>query len=172
MSTPFPLLALISGPEEVLAERAVDAIFGELRDFERDAETVRLAASSYAPGDLLTHASPSLFGGWTGIVISGLEEASDPLLEDVLTYLDQQPDSVVLILRHKGGNRGKRVVDAVKKAGARWLRPRPSKPKVTRLLSSPASSRQPGARFLAMPPWRWSMRSGGTFVSWRQPVRS
>lgn len=119
MSTPFPLLALISGPEEVLAERAVDAILGELRDFERDAETVRLAASSYAPGDLLTHASPSLFGGWTAIVISGLEEASDPLLEDVLTYLDQQPDSVVLILRHKGGNRGKRVVDAVKKAGAR-----------------------------------------------------
>lgn len=121
MSTLFPLLTLVTGPEEVLAERGVDSILDQVREVERDVEVVRLAANAYAPGDLLMHASPSLFGGWTAIVVAGLDEASDPLLEDLLTYLGQQPEGVVLIVRHRSGNRGKKVLDTLKKAQARVI---------------------------------------------------
>ena len=58
-----PLLTLVTGPEEVLADRGVDSVVALARELEPDIEVVRLDASSYAPGDLGVHAGPSLFGG-------------------------------------------------------------------------------------------------------------
>lgn len=120
-STAPPTLALVSGPEELRAERAVDSVVEAVRAQEPEAEVVRVHAGGYQPGELLVHASPSLFGGWSIIVVHDLDEADDALVEDVATYLAQPADAVTLVVRHKSGNRGKRVLDLLKKSGARVL---------------------------------------------------
>ena len=82
-----PPLVLISGPEGVLADRALASILSELRVTAPDLEVVRLQAGTYETGSLAMHASPSLFGGDKSIVVQDLDEAPDELQTDLLAYL-------------------------------------------------------------------------------------
>jgi len=120
-STGVPPYVLISGPEELLAQRALTSTLDALRLTSPDLEVVRLAAASYEAGEIALHASPSLFGGSTAIVLAGLDEAVDEAQEDVLRYLKAPADHVTLIVTHRGGVRGKKVLDALKAAKARVL---------------------------------------------------
>src|SRR5690606_8069985 len=92
-----------------------------VRTAEPEAEVVKLYASSYQPGELMVHTSPSLFGGWTVIVVHDMDEADDALVEDLLAYLDRPADGVTLVVRHKSGNRGKKVLDTLRRNGARVI---------------------------------------------------
>jgi DNA polymerase-3 subunit delta len=113
----LPELVLVSGPEQLLAQRAVDGVVATLRAHDPDVDVVRLAAGDYEAGDLGVHASPSLFGGWTAIVVEDFDEADDALVEDAHELAQTLPEGVTLIVRHKSGNRGKRVLDVLKKRG-------------------------------------------------------
>lgn len=120
----LPPLVLITGPERVLAERAIDATLQACRAADPEVEIVRLDAAGYEAGLLVRHASPSLFGGARVIVVRGLDEAGDDLVDDLETHLSAQPgpdEGVTLIVWHKGGNRAKKILDRMKKAGARVL---------------------------------------------------
>ncbi len=118
-----PPLVLISGPEEVLAQRALTATLDALRSLDPQIEVIRLAAAGYESGALARHVSPSLFGGAKAIVVREVDEATDDLIDDLLGYLAAPVDDgeVTLIALHKGGNRGRKVLDVMKKAGARVL---------------------------------------------------
>lgn len=117
-----PSTVLISGPESLLAERALGHALDEIRGVESDAEVVRMYAASAAPGELTLHASPSLFGGQKVLVVHDLDEASDELIADVLAVLPAaSAGDVRLIALHKGGARGKRATDALRAAGARVI---------------------------------------------------
>ncbi|MGB7448075.1 MAG: DNA polymerase III subunit delta [Ornithinimicrobium sp.] len=115
----IPSSVLVMGPEEILAERAVDDVVSAVRHHDPDADLVRLYAAAYTPGDLGVHASPSLFGGSTVLVVHDLDEADDALIDDVMQLIDAPADEVTLVVRHRGGNRGKRVLDTLRKGGAR-----------------------------------------------------
>jgi len=119
--TGAPPYVLISGPESVLAERALDATLDALRAGDPDLEVIKLYSEGYQSGTLTMHASPSLFGGTKAIVVPDLEEAPDELQTDVLAYLAAPAPAgeVTLVVAHKSGNRGKKVLDTLKKAGAR-----------------------------------------------------
>jgi len=119
--TGVPPYVLISGPESVLAERALDSTLGALRDGDPDLEVFKLYAEGYQSGTLTTHASPSLFGGTKVIVVHDLDEASDELQAEVLAYLAAPADEITLVVGHKSGIRGKKVLDALRKAGARVI---------------------------------------------------
>ena len=112
---------LISGPEGVLAERAIASTLDALRVGDPGLEVVKLYAEGYQGGTLTTHASPSLFGGTIVIVVQDLDEAPDELQADLLDYLAVPADEVTLVVAHKGGMRGKKVLDTLKKAGARVI---------------------------------------------------
>ncbi len=116
---PLPPLLLVSGPEEVLADRAVTSVLHELRDTLPEVEVIRLTASTYEGGQLLLHTSPSLFGGARAVVVEGFEETTDELQSDLLAYLAAPADDVTLVVTHRSGNRGKKVLDALRKQGAR-----------------------------------------------------
>ncbi|MEO3938800.1 DNA polymerase III subunit delta [Dermatophilaceae bacterium Soc4.6] len=116
---PLPALLLVSGPEEVLADRAVTSVLHELRDTLPELEVIRLTASTYEAGQLLLHTSPSLFGGAKAVVVEGFEETTDELQSDLLAYLAAPADDVTLVVTHRAGNRGKKVLDALRKQGAR-----------------------------------------------------
>lgn len=115
--TGVPPLVLVSGPEEVLVERAVASFVAAARSV--DAEVVRLDAASYEGGQLRVHASPSLFGGATCIVVRDVHEAPDELQLDLLDLLAAPEPEVSLVVAHGGGPRGKKVLDTMKKSGAR-----------------------------------------------------
>ena len=117
----MPPYVLISGPEGVLAERAIASTLEALRVGDPGLEVVKLYAEGYQGGTLTTHASPSLFGGTIVIVVQDLDEAPDELQADLLDYLAVPADEVTLVVAHKGGMRGKKVLDTLKKAGARVI---------------------------------------------------
>ena len=115
MSAPPPLV-LVSGPEELLVERAVASVVQRAR--EVDTEVIRVDAATYQPGAILVHANPSLFGGSKCLVVRDLHEAPDEMQADLLTLLAEQPGDVSLVVTHASGMRGKKAIDAMKQAGA------------------------------------------------------
>ncbi len=120
-SSGVPALVLVTGPEELIAERAVSATVTVLRDLDPQVEVIRFDADRYEAGELLRHAEPSLFGGTKALVVSGVERAGDELVADLLAYLGAPAPEVTLIAWHAGGQRGKKVLDAFKAGKARVL---------------------------------------------------
>lgn len=120
-SRTVPPLVLIAGPESVIADRALASILEELRHTAPDLEVIRLAAATYESGALGVHASPSLFGGEKCLVVEDLDEAPDELQEDLLGFLAAPEPDITLVVTHKSGQRGKKVLDTLKKGGARVI---------------------------------------------------
>lgn len=114
-----PPLVLIQGPETVLAERTLAQVLAEVRVARPDAEIVRLAAPETGPGELALQASPSLFGEAKVVVVADADEANDEVQGQLLGAVAAADEDLTLVVLHKGGNRGKRVLDALKAAHAR-----------------------------------------------------
>lgn len=121
MPSSVPPLVLVTGPETLLAERAVAGVLAELRESEPDIDVVRVSAAAYRSGDLRAAASPSLFGGSTALVVEDLDEADDDLLAETLRFAQAPEPDVWLVVVHRGGQRGRKVLDTVKAAGARVI---------------------------------------------------
>lgn len=113
---PAPIV-LVSGPEDVLAERAITMLRSFLRAEDPALEVSDIDADGYRRGELFTLASPSLFGEPRLIRVSGVEKCSDDFLVDALDYLDQTAESTTLVLRHRSGVRGKKLLDAIRAGG-------------------------------------------------------
>jgi len=111
-------VVLVAGAEHLLGERAVAGLIAAARARSADVEVTRLEAAAYVGGTLTVVTSPSLFGEARTVVVEGVEQATDELVTDVLAYLDGPADDVVLVLVHGGGQRGKKLLDAVRAAGA------------------------------------------------------
>ena len=94
---PAPVV-LVTGPEQLLAERAIRAIREKMRDADPSLEVSDIDAGAYAPGELLTLASPSLFAEPRLIRVSQVEKATDAFLEETLGYLNAPADDTVLVL--------------------------------------------------------------------------
>ncbi len=112
--TPF---VLVKGSEGVFAERAIDRLLAQAREADPEVEITRLEAAGYEPGALTYLVSPSLFGEQRAIVVGGAESMNDAFLTDALAYLEQPEPDVWLIVRHGGGTRGKKLLDALAKKG-------------------------------------------------------
>lgn len=110
-------VVLVGGPEDYLGSRAMDRIRSQVRTAQPDVEVTRLHAGSYEPGSLAMNVSPSLFGEHKLIEVEGVEAMNDAFLADALKYLARPEPDAVLVLRHGGGVRGKKLLDAVKAGG-------------------------------------------------------
>jgi DNA polymerase-3 subunit delta len=110
-------VVLVSGPEEYLGIRAMDKVRAEVRAAAPDVEVSRINAASYEAGSLLMQVSPSLFGESKLIEVEAVESMNDAFLADALAYIGHPEPDAVLVLRHGGGVRGKKLLDAIKKGG-------------------------------------------------------
>ncbi len=110
-------MVLVTGSEELLAERAADRVAAAVRQVDPQAEVVRLDAQEYSPGELTVATSPSLFSEAKVVVLAGLEKGTDAALADAQAYLGAPDTDAVVVLRHGGGQRGKRFLDAAAAAG-------------------------------------------------------
>lgn len=95
----------------------MDHIRSQVRAASPDVEVTRLSAGSYEAGTLAMNVSPSLFGESKLIEAEGVEAMNDAFLADALAYLARPEPDAVLVLRHAGGARGKKLLDAVKAGG-------------------------------------------------------
>jgi DNA polymerase-3 subunit delta len=120
-AAPGPVV-LLTGPESLLADRAAAAVVDAVRSRHDQVEVSVLDAAGYEAGALGVLASPSLFEEHRVVTIAGLAEANDSAVADVTDYLsDPQPD-VVLVLRHGGGVKARKLLDAAKSVpGAVWV---------------------------------------------------
>ena len=114
-STAYPSpLVLITGAESFLADRATQRIRDLLRESDASLEVSDIDASSYASGQLLTLASPSLFGEPRLIRISDVEKCTDEFLAEMLDYAASPDPETTVVLRHSGGVRGKKLLDLLR----------------------------------------------------------
>jgi len=114
--TPAPVV-LVGGPEDYLASRAMDRLRQLVRAAAPDVEVTRMSAAAYEPGALAMNVSPSLFGEQKLIEVEALESMNDAFLADALKYLAQPEPDAVMVMRHGGGVRGKKLLDAIKAGG-------------------------------------------------------
>jgi len=114
---PEPVV-LVTGPEEVLAERAVAAVVAAARDADDGVTVERIDAAAYEAGRLAVLTSPSLFGGGTVVVVEGVAAAGDAFVTDATAYVASPPPDACLVLCHSGGQRAKGLLDLARRAGA------------------------------------------------------
>lgn len=110
---PAPVV-LVSGTESFLADRAISLLRDILRAEDASLEVSDIAADSYSPGELATLASPSLFGEPRLVRVTGVEKCTDAFITETLSYLESPAPDCYLVLRHAGGVRGKKLLDALR----------------------------------------------------------
>lgn len=110
---PAPVV-LVSGPESFLADRAIRSLRDLLKAEDPSLEIHDVEADQYAPGQLLTLASPSLFAEPRLIRVTNVEKCTDAFIAEALGYLASPADDTYLVLRHASGVRGKKLLDAIR----------------------------------------------------------
>ncbi|WP_374315844.1 DNA polymerase III subunit delta [Microbacterium sp.] len=111
---PAPIV-LVSGPEDVCAERAIAGVRDYLRAEDASLEVSDVRADDYAAGTLLAMTSPSLFGEPRLVRVTGVEKCSDAFLSEAISYLAMPQEGATVVLRHTGASvRGKKLLDAIR----------------------------------------------------------
>lgn len=112
----FGRTLLVSGPEELLAERAVRERVELARAENPTAEVHRVDAVALEGHQLAEITGGSLFASQSITVISDISGISADLSDALLAVaLDPGPD-LALVLTHPGGVKGKGMLDKLKKA--------------------------------------------------------
>ncbi len=118
-------LTLVTGSEELLVERATRSLVEEWRRGDPELDVHELGVAALHKGDLAVLVSPSLFGGTPVVVITGIEllkadagELGDAA-DEITAYLKAPSLEARVVLVHGGGQSGKAVLTAARKAGAR-----------------------------------------------------
>ena len=107
-------LYLLLGGEGALADRAMTKLTAQLR--EENAEVTTLTAGDVIPGDIADALAPSLFSERRALVLKDLQDLDDECKDEITRYLDAIDPTTTLIFIHKGGVKGKALLDAIKKA--------------------------------------------------------
>jgi DNA polymerase-3 subunit delta len=112
-------VTLVLGDEELLVSRAVAEVLAAARERDPEADVRDLPAASVDAAVLLDVQTPSLFGELRVLVLRGVQDCADDVRDALLPLVAAPVDGAWLVLVHAGGVKGKKLVDAVKAAGAR-----------------------------------------------------
>ena len=104
---------LVLGPESALAERALTKLQAELK--EEKCEVTTLFAGDTIVGDIADALAPSLFSERRALIIRDLQDLPEENRPEITRYIEAPDQLTTLIFVHKGGVKGKALVDAIKK---------------------------------------------------------
>lgn len=112
----FGTCALVLGPEGLLAERAVAARVHSARRERPDAELSRVDSGQLEGHRFAELTGGSLFSSSNVVVVDDLANLSQDLFGIVLATASAPPEDLCLTLVHGGGQKGKGLLDKLKKA--------------------------------------------------------
>ena len=104
-------ITLLQGGEALLADRGISEVIAKFKG----ATVTILDSSELELGGITDALAPSLFGDARIIVIKEIQDLSAELGEEIATYLEAPEESVELVLWHKGGVKGKALLEKIKK---------------------------------------------------------
>lgn len=104
---------LILGSEGALSDRALAKLTAQLHD--EKCEITNLFASDVLVGDIADALAPSLFSERRALIIRDLQDLPEDSKDEVTRYLDSPDSSTTVVFVHKGGVKGKGLLDAIKK---------------------------------------------------------
>ena len=113
-------MTLVLGDDEFLSSRAVANAVAASR-VSADADVHDYDARTLGPDAFVDMASPSLFGDVRIIVVRDAQDLVDEVRVPLAAFVADQPDDVVMVIAHAGGNKGKKLVETCKQAGAKVL---------------------------------------------------
>lgn len=129
MSDPLAPLTLAVGQEDLLLDRAVQQVVAAARASDADTDVRDLTPDQLQPGTLAELTSPSLFAERKVVVVRNAQDLSADTIKDVKAYLASPVEEITLVLLHAGGAKGKGLLDAARKMGAREVAcPKMTKP--------------------------------------------
>ena len=104
-------ITLLQGGEALLADRGISEVIAKFKG----ATVTILDSSELELGGITDALAPSLFGDARIIVIKEIQDLAAELGEEIATYLEAPEESVELVLWHKGGVKGKALLEKIKK---------------------------------------------------------
>jgi DNA polymerase III subunit delta len=104
---------LILGSEAALADRALTKISVQLK--EEKAEVTSISAADAIVGDISDALAPSLFSERRALIIKDLQDLPEESRDEITRYLPEPDATTTVIFIHKGGVKGKALLDAIKK---------------------------------------------------------
>jgi len=125
-------VTVIVGEEELLVERAVASVLSPARaraaagqtgsaGGEEGPDRHDVRAGDLTAGELSMLTAPSLFGGDTIVVVRSAQDANAAVAAELGTLAADPPDDVRLVIGHAGGAKGKALLAALAKSGARRI---------------------------------------------------
>ena len=106
-------LYLILGSEAALADRALAKLTAQLKD--ESTEITTIFSGDALLGDISDALAPSLFSERRALIIKDLQDLPEDSKEEVTRYLSQPDALTTIIFIHKGGVKGKALLDTIKK---------------------------------------------------------
>lgn len=116
---PLAPVTVAVGQEELLLDRAVQQVVAAARAADPDTDVRDLASPELQPGTLAELTSPSLFAERKVVVVRSAQDLAADSVKDVKAYLASPAEEITLVLLHAGGPKGKGLLDAARKVGAR-----------------------------------------------------
>jgi len=107
---------LVTGAETFLADRAVRSAIAAVSKGSAEVEVTDLEASALDVGVFAELTGPSLFATERVLVLRALENLPTEMASHLIEYAGAPSDDVLVVLAHSGGQKGKAVLDKLRKA--------------------------------------------------------
>jgi len=101
---------------EFLADRMRARAVSAVRASDPGCEVTTSSAGSLVPSELLGLTSASLFSATTALVITDLQDIPEVPGDELVAYSAEPSTDVALVLMHGGGQKGKKLLDALRAA--------------------------------------------------------
>jgi DNA polymerase-3 subunit delta len=115
--SPLGSVTLVTGPEELLNERVVEAATAAVRRADPDAEVSATTGEQLTMASLGELAAPSLFSSTRCVVVRRLEDVPDEAHDGLVAYAAEPDPDIALVLVHSGGQRGSGLLTKLRKLG-------------------------------------------------------
>jgi len=117
-------VTVIVGEEDLLVERAIAAVLpAEAPEGApwSGADIHDVSAADLTAGELGMLTAPSLLGGECVVIVRAAQDANAAVTAELGELAAAMPEQVTLIVAHAGGAKGKALLSALAKAGARRI---------------------------------------------------
>lgn len=118
MASPFGKILLITGNSEFEAERTRRRAVAAVMTAQPECQVTESGASGLQPGEFAGLTSASLFSDATAVVLSDLQDLPEVAQAELLDYAGVTSPDVAVVLVHGGGNKGKGLLDKLRKIPA------------------------------------------------------